>query len=338
MIRKSILLSIVFLCSLSLAAQEGNFLQRADSLLNARYHRIKYDTNYIGRPTHKWTLKLRPKVSLFAVRTETLGNDGEEGSMKIDLRSDPKAKLSLSAGYSGVTLSFSIKPEKLQKTKELDYEMRFDVYSRQFGFETELSRITTLEGPFHLDFTGTDTTVNFDLDLPEGFVTQTNIFLSGYYVFNHRRFSYPAAFTQSFIQKRSAGSFIAGANLGISELTVGDSTKNAELFNVANAYISLGLGYGYNIVLPHNWLLHVSAIPYLIVRNKAKCKFAGNEEQWQTKFPQFLFIARAAAIRSWDRWFAGLTTHFFYSYVGSTDLIQIRNRQWHFMAVVGYRL
>lgn len=332
------MLAFAFLCSLSMAAQEGNILYRVDSLLNARYHRKNYDTTYISRPEHKWTLKLRPKVSLFAVRTETLGNEGEDGAMKIDLLSDPKAKLSFSAGYSGVTLSFSIKPEKFQKVKELDYEMRFDVYTRKFGFETELSRITTLEGPFHLDFTGEDTTVSFDLDLPEGFVTQTNFFLSGYYVFNHRRFSYPAAFTQSFIQKRSAGSFIAGANLGISELTVGDSTKNAELFNVANFYISLGIGYGYNVVLPHNWLIHVSAIPYLIVRNKAKCKFAGNVEDWQTKFPQFLFIARAAAIRSWDRWFAGLTTHFFYSYVGSTDLIQIRNRQWHFMGILGIRL
>lgn len=332
------MLAFAFLCSLSMAAQEGNILYRVDSLLNARYHRENYDTTYISRPEHKWTLKLRPKVSLFAVRTETLGNEGEEGAMKIDLLSDPKAKLSFSAGYSGVTLSFSIKPEKFQKVKELDYEMRFDVYTRKFGFETELSQITTLEGPFHLDFTGEDTTVSFDLDLPEGFVTQTNFFLSGYYVFNHRRFSYPAAFTQSFIQKRSAGSFIAGANLGISELTVGDSTKNAELFNVANFYISLGIGYGYNVVLPHNWLIHVSAIPYLIVRNKAKCRFAGNVEDWQTKFPQFLFIARAAAIRSWDRWFAGLTTHFFYSYVGSTDLIQIRNRQWHFMGILGIRL
>lgn len=332
------MLAFAFLCSLSMAAQEGNILYRVDSLLNARYHRKNYDTTYISRPEHKWTLKLRPKVSLFAVRTETLGNEGEEGAMKIELLSDPKAKLSFSAGYSGVTLSFSIKPEKFQKVKELDYEMRFDVYTRKFGFETELSRITTLEGPFHLDFTGEDTTVSFDLDLPEGFVTQTNFFLSGYYVFNHRRFSYPAAFTQSFIQKRSAGSFIAGANLGISELTVGDSTKNAELFNVANFYISLGIGYGYNVVLPHNWLIHVSAIPYLIVRNKAKCRFAGNVEDWQTKFPQFLFIARAAAIRSWDRWFAGLTTHFFYSYVGSTDLIQIRNRQWHFMGILGIRL
>lgn len=332
------MLAFAFLCSLSMAAQEGNILYRVDSLLNARYHRKNYDTTYISRPEHKWTLKLRPKVSLFAVRTETLGNEGEEGAMKIDLLSDPKAKLSFSAGYSGVTLSFSIKQEKFQKVKELDYEMRFDVYTRKFGFETELNRITTLEGPFHLDFTGEDTTVSFDLDLPEGFVTQTNFFLSGYYVFNHRRFSYPAAFTQSFIQKRSAGSFIAGANLGISELTVGDSTKNAELFNVANFYISLGIGYGYNVVLPHNWLIHVSAIPYLIVRNKAKCRFAGNVEDWQTKFPQFLFIARAAAIRSWDRWFAGLTTHFFYSYVGSTDLIQIRNRQWHFMGILGIRL
>lgn len=34
--------------------------------------------------------------------------------------------------------------------------------------------------------------------------------LTGYYTFNHRRFSYPAAFTQSYIQRRSAGSWLAG--------------------------------------------------------------------------------------------------------------------------------
>ncbi len=338
MIKKGLLLAVTFLYSLSMAAQEGNLLRHADSLLNARYHRINYDTNYISRPSHKWTLKLRPQVSLFAVNTETIGEGSEEGAMKLNLRSDPKAKLSLSAGYSGMTLSFSIKPEKLRGAKELDYELRFDVYTRKFGFETELSQIKTLEGTFLFDYTGSDTSVHIFRDLPEGIVTQTNLFLSGYYVFNHRRFSYPAAFTQSYIQKRSSGSLIAGTYLGISQLIVGDSTQNAELFKVTNSFVSLGVGYGYNFVLPHKWLLHISVLPYFIVYSKAKSRFVGQEEDWKTEFPQCLVVARVAAIRSWERWFAGVTTHYMYTHVGSNSVIEINNNRWHMMAIAGFRL
>lgn len=335
-----ILLAIAFLCNLPLAAQEGNLLQFADSILLQRYNRINYDTNYIGRPDYRWTIKARPKLSLFSVHTET---HGQNGLMTVDLKSAPKAKVSFSVGYSGVTLSASAKPEHLTRAEEQDYELRFDVYSRKFGFEAEASLIHSLEGSFHMEspllipqLPNGDSIL--DLQLPSGFTTQANFFFRGYYVFNNRRFSYPAAFTQSYIQKRSAGSLIAGASFEFGQLTLGDSTNGTELYEVTNGYISLGLGYGYNFVLPHNWLIHLSAIPYFIVRNKAICRFGGNDEEWQTKFPQYIIIARAAALRSWDRWFAGMTAHYMYSHVGSSNLIEIANQQWHLMAVIGYRL
>ena len=335
--RKNLLLAIAVLCSLPLAAQ-GNFLKFADSVLDHRYHRIKYDTNYVARPDYKWTIKLRPKLSYFAIRTETTD---EDGSMVLDLHSDPKAKLSLSLGYSGVTASFSLKPEKLRGVEELDYEMRFDVYTRTFGFETELSHLKTLDGTFHMvspllvPETG-DSVLH--VDLPEGYVTQTNLFLSGYYVFNHRRFSYPAAFTQSYIQKRSCGSLIAGTYMGISLLEAGDTASGNQLFSVKNGFVSLGLGYGYNFVLPHHWLLHCSAIPYYVVFSAAKSRFVGQDEKWKSEFPQVLIIGRVAAIRSWERWFAGLTAHYMYMHLGSTDLMAINNNRWHIMAIAGFRL
>ncbi|MGX8713471.1 MAG: DUF4421 family protein [bacterium] len=339
MFRKTTFLIITFLCSLPLAAQEGNLLQRIDNYLKQRYQRINYDTNYIGRPDYRWTIKARPKLSLFGVKTMSTPEDDEV--MKTDLRSSLKGKVSFSLGYSGITLSASAKPEHLTRAEEQDLEIRFDVYTRKFGFETEFSLINSLEGTFLLE-TPTlipiygDSIMKFHI--PRKFASQYNFFISGYYVFNHQRFSYPAAFTQSYIQKRSAGSIIAGANFALEQLSLGDSTNDTELYNVANAFLSVGVGYGYNFVLPHNWLLHVSAIPYLIVRNRAICRFAGNREEWQTEFPQYIIIARAAAIRSWDRWFTGLTTHFMYSHVGADNLIEINNRQWHIMAIVGFRL
>ena len=339
MSRKSLTLTIIaFLCSLPMAAQEGNLLKFADSILQQRYNRINYDTNYITRPAYRWTLKARPKVSLFGVNTES---NSQNGLMTVDLKSAPKGKVSFSVGYSGVTLSASAKPEHLTRAEEQDYELRFDVYSRKFGFEVEASLIHSLEGTFYMESPLLVPSIGdsiLDLQLPNGFTTQANFFFRGYYVFNNRRFSYPAAFTQSYIQKRSAGSLIVGANFEFGQLTLGDSTNGTELYEVTNGYISLGLGYGYNLVLPHNWLLHASVMPYFIIRNKAICRFGGNTEEWKTDFPQYIVIARAAAIRSWERWFTGLTAHFMYSHVGSPSLIEINNRQWHLMAVVGYRL
>lgn len=340
MVKRSTLLIIAFLCSLPLAAQEGNLLQHVDSILQQRYHRIKYDTTYIGRPSYRWTLKARPKFSLYGVHTESIDDNG---FMKVDLKSALKGKVSFSVGYSGVTLSASAKPEHLTRAKEQDYELRFDVYTPKFGFEFEASLIHSLEGTFYMESPLLiPITPNGDSvlmrNLPNGFTNQINFFLCGYYVFNNRRFSYPATFTQSYIQKRSAGSLIAGVNLELGQLTLGDSTNESELYQVTNGYLSLGVGYGYNFVLPHNWLLHVSAIPYLIVRNKAFCRFGGEKEDWKTDFPQYLIIARAAAIRSWERWFAGLTAHFMYSRLGDNKLIEINKRQWHIMAIVGYRL
>lgn len=340
MFRRSSLLIIAILCALSLHAQNGNFFQYADSILKQRYHRINYDTNFISRPNYHWTIKARPKLSLYGVQTESIG---ENGLMKVNLKSSPKGKISFSLGYSGVTLSASAKPEHLTRAKEQDYELRFDVYSRKFGFELEAGLIHSLEGTFHMEspllipISPTGDSV-LDLDLPKEFTTQANFFLSGYYVFNNRRFSYPAAFTQSYTQKRSAGSLIAGANLVFGQLELGDSTNGTELYLVTNGHLSLGIGYAYNFVLPHNWLIHASVMPYIIIRNKAICRFGGEEQEWKTNFPQYMIIARAAAIRSWERWFTGLTAHFMYSHVGSPSLIEINNRQWHLMAVVGFRL
>ena len=44
--------------------------------------------------------------------------------------------------------------------------------------------------------------------------------LNSYYAFNYRKFSFPAAFSQSYIQKRSAGSWMVGASFDGSKTVV----------------------------------------------------------------------------------------------------------------------
>ena len=92
-----------------------------------------------------------------------------------------------------------------------------------------------------------------------------------YYFFNHRKYSQGAAYSFSKLQKRSAGSMIAG--LTISHQNVGlDFAKLPAGMEVElpddrtvyrfkyNDYCFL-LGYGYNWVFKPNWLFNISVLP-----------------------------------------------------------------------------
>ncbi|MBN2746598.1 MAG: DUF4421 family protein [Bacteroidales bacterium] len=78
------------------------------------------------------------------------------------------------------------------------------------------------------------------------------------YIFNHKRFSYKAAFVSNAIQKRSAGSFFLGGKFNFTSL-VSDSSmfpKNSDFatFDPINELnrnsLSLVFGYAYNVILP----------------------------------------------------------------------------------------
>ena len=93
--------------------------------------------------------------------------------------------------------------------------------------------------------------------------------LNAFYVFNSRRFSYPAAFSQTYIQRRSAGSFLLAFS-GQGQLGKLKMEKNLD-FKMMK--IGLGAGYGYNFVPRKGWLLHISALPALIILSKTSMSF-----------------------------------------------------------------
>lgn len=95
-----------------------------------------------------------------------------------------------------------------------------------------------------------------------------------YYIFNHRHFSYPAAFSQSTVQRRSAGSPLIGIGYTKHKLSVDWNDLNGVIKDKLHATypsaaidstmmfnsikytdISVSGGYAYNWVFAHNWLL-----------------------------------------------------------------------------------
>lgn len=100
--------------------------------------------------------------------------------------------------------------------------------------------------------------------------------LDGYYIFNKRRFSYKAAYRQSVIQKRSAGSWLAGAMFYYSDFRF-DDDSNADMIllmddvgRIKQWEANLGAGYGYNFVPAKGWLISAMAMPMVTLYNRVK--------------------------------------------------------------------
>ena len=102
------------------------------------------------------------------------------------------------------------------------------------------------------------------------------LMLDGYYLFNGKHFSYAAAYDQSVIQKRSAGSLMVGAMFYHSHIDYA-TDDNADFIllmdnigRIRQWQLSLGAGYAYNFVPAKGLLVSAMAMPMLTVYDRHK--------------------------------------------------------------------
>lgn len=120
------------------------------------------------------------------------------------MEAERKTTLSIGVSYLGLSLSAAINPAKLMG-KYHDFELNFNSYGRCFGFDIIYHDAKNFTG-WH-DHEGMER-----IELPDGMLSVKTLNVNAYYAFNSRRFSYPAAFSQSYIQRRSAGGFLLAAS------------------------------------------------------------------------------------------------------------------------------
>ena len=132
---------------------------------------------------------------------------------------------------------------------------------------------------FSTDF---DDLINEDIDLEEEDVELEDpirvhtVIADAYYLFNGKRFSYAAAYDQSVIQKKSAGSIMAGAMFYYGKIDYA-TKNNAELIYLMRGLGkvklwqgSVGAGYAYNWVPVKGLLVNAMAMPMLTLVNRIK--------------------------------------------------------------------
>ena len=303
---------------------------RLDSALAARYYRTPHDTNFVIRPEGKLTLKLRLNQT---------GNDFHaKGTVngfysEADLKTSHKTTMSIGASYRGISAAVAINPAKMKGLYK-DYEFNLNYYSSRLSLDFSYQRSETLAG----DFTGD----RGDLRLESGEALLKVLNIAGYYTFNHRRFSYPAAFTQSYIQRRSAGSWLAGISYQGGSIKTTDDLKarnpNAPDVRIYIGHVGIGGGYGYNWVPSRKWLLHLSILPTVVVYNRNNMTVNGERKEAQHMRLNMLFNERAAVVYNFSpRYFASLTAVVNNS-VFKDDNVTVNQNKWRARASFGMRL
>ncbi len=332
---KLLLFSLFTLSCLHLSAKgdSRDFFKKvwskADDILSERYYRTSYDTNYVVRPEGKWTLKLRVNQTGNTIHAKGTVDDIRT---RADLSTSGKTTISIGAAYRGLAASISINPAKLAG-KYNDYELNFNYNGSRVSFDVSYQRSKSLAG--NIEYDGTSR-------VEKGDASMETFNIAAFYCFNHRHFSFPAAFSQSFLQRRSAGSWLAGlsyqgGSLKTSEELM-DRMPDTPEVSIRGGQYGIGGGYGYNLVLGRKWLFHLSGLPSFVIYNWNKMTINGESERSGRVRFNMLFNERAAIVYNFSpRWFAGATLVMSNSLFDDKQVIVNQNK-WVARAFVGLRL
>ena len=332
-LHRLILFFLVFLHASYLAAQEekqdsvGTELKRVmtrvtDGLVTGvRYTEDKVkevgkqinaiDTNYISPNLYNLAFMLEHSTWYEHYQ---LGTNQNNLIQKLNFSPNLGTKMGIYFGWRWIFLGYTFDVEDLfgeNKNKPKKKEMSLNIYSSKFGMDLYYRKtgsdfkLRSQEG-FNLD----EQIKNIQFD-----GLQSNIIgLNAYWIFNHKKFSYPAAYSQSTNQRKSAGSFLAGFSYSRHKILFNHNklpgpmkeNLNPQLqFNKINySDYSLGFGYGYNWVFAKNWVSNLSLLPGIGFK---KSKIDDNDfkdEHW-IKDINFDLITRAGVVYNNSKYFAG---------------------------------
>lgn len=267
------------------------------------FTREKSDTLYVARSVHPFSIKARTTT---IINTSDL--EWQKHDSSLSLLAQPTFKAGFHISYRGIGLGFQKDVGNLfSKKGDENMELSASAYGRVLGGDFSYSTsshysINKLNG------------VICDKDI-EG-VKSRRMYANAYYVFNNRKFSYPAALTQSYRQKRNCGSVIAGLSFihntlelepdAMSAATEGKIPVSHIIKHSVYNSLSINCGYGYNWVIDRQWMLHGTALPSLSFINKLEYKL-GYDTVSKRNNLDIGCIVRFGALWNYERYYAGFT-------------------------------
>lgn len=316
---------ILLLCPPSGMAEETQW-QKFNRILD-KFDTFDQDSAFIALPETRWTLSVQTKLVNSGITMK--GKDPSGKKLDYDIESKDAESFNVCASYRCISASFTINP-----AHQSDVEWDFDMYGNAFGGEIIYHKAQSFSGEYNDD----DTPEEIDL----GAIRQRYLFINGYYVLNHKQFSFPAAFYQQTIQKRSCGSLIFGINYYNGRLKI----KDTELHPIARHgirgiythYGGLCAGYAHNWVPHRRWILHLSALPTMICWRDNYILYQQTGKEKISRRPLDLFLlTRFAASYSWRRYFTGFNLVYTLSELGSESKLDLENHEIKCKIFIGVR-
>ena len=310
-----------------------NIISRAEALSDTLYNKSKekkdnfiyrffkkmdeYDTAYISPNYYNYTAMLQNTNFYQQYR---LSAKNEEGAKQVlNFSPAPALKIGPYVGWRWIFLGYTFdmsRPRSAGKSTEFNLSL----YSSMLGCDLVYIKNT---GNFTMkNVNGFDDIENdqFRGRSFKGLDTYT-FSLNAYYVCNHKKFSYPAAYAQSTVQRKSCGSWIFGFRFDrqkikfdytkLPEELVGNSGSESKIIEelkwkeIDYYNYSLSTGYAYNWVFAKNFLLAISCTPAIGFKKAKGERIQGEEFLLNIRNLSFDFISRAGIVWNNTHWFAG---------------------------------
>ncbi len=330
------------------------------------------DRNYIQQPKPAWAIEARTTLNQSTLKMETTWEDPEIGNMNLWAKS--KNGLSTSAGlwlgYRGYGFGYS---KEFGQTS--GSTLAFGAMGGSFGINLRIGTYNSDMPDLYIEGEKL-TSYDEDDDRLEDPIKVRTLFLDGYYMLNGKHFSYAAAYDNSLIQKRSAGSIVVGGMYCHSRADYSADSNwllTALMEGVGKVKFSqgsIGAGYAYNWVPARGWLISAMAMPMLTLYNRTTkyvYDFAlvnphvedwdaipddefeewlfdsetdigvvGETEEKSTNKVKLNFDARLSVVYNFDRWYVRVYGHYNQFRYGS-DTVSGRVTDWTANASLGFR-
>lgn len=292
----------------------------------------RLDSMYVFQPAKGWDVAVSYRGHWngigMEIPIELHNQDGEvfgnPGVLRASLLNRMSNHIGVNGGFGPLSIGYSFEVGKANKTnRTISFNWLSTGYGIQLYYgslnESAISDIKFADDAV-ITFPDTPTLIN-------------TLRIDGYYAFNRKRFSYQAAFTGKMVQRKSAGSVIAGVKLHYCNIHMDDGAIKYMLVGTSDytSYqFALGAGYSYNIVAYHrdaasrkdlrslrNITFNLTAVPLLTFLDKLSISGGKTSVMANGKMtPNFL--ARAGMAYTFGHWYLNAFADFHYNYFNST--------------------
>lgn len=263
------------------------------------------DRNYIDAPEKPWQLIAKGNVNQTIVSMNANGNIlGVDYSARPYLRTQPSQYAGFWAGYRGYGIGYTV-----NVGGDKGSNLVFGATGGAYGINVRIHSFDNSNPSINLNselLTKEEQKTWNDVQLIDPIHVRT-VIADGYYMFNGKKFSYAAAYDQSVIQKRSAGSLMAGLMYNYTHIDYATDV-NGDLVYLMHGLGkvklwqgSAGVGYAYNWVPARGLLVNVMLMPMVTFVNKLKVfAYATNVSELMT---DDRFWDDDISNEEWDEWF-----------------------------------